>query len=126
MANKTGMAFDPEQVQELSSALKAIANTTQTALADAESVFKRLKGEEVIGESAQKVPIVEAIDDAQASFVGANNKLGRMNDMVTAICEKLGIATNANIRTTEDASAAIHAQAVKVREATESKGAKAN
>ena len=26
MANKTGMAFDPEQVQELSSALKAIEN----------------------------------------------------------------------------------------------------
>lgn len=125
MANKTGMAFDPEQVQELSSALKAIANVTKTALGDADKVFAQLLGEEVIGESAQKAPITEAINDTKLSFVNANDKIDRMNDVVNEICEKLGIATSTNIRTTEDASAAIHAQAVKVREATESKGAKA-
>lgn len=125
MANKTGMAFDPEQVQELSSALKAIANVTKTALGDAQKVFAQLRGEEVIGESAQKAPITEAINDTDLAFVNSNDKIDRMVEVVNEICEKLGIATSTNIRTTEDASAAIHAQAVKVREATESKGAKA-
>lgn len=118
MAAKTGMAFDPEQVQVLSSALKALENNTSATLDKAEKCFEKLLGESIIGESAQKTPIIEAITGTDKSFVGVRDQLGRMGTAVDAVCEKLGVATSANIKTTADASASIHAQAQKVRENT--------
>lgn len=125
MANKTGMAFDPEQVQELSSALKAVANVSKTALESAAGCFNQIKGDEVIGDSEQKEPIVAAIVDTEKTFVEVTNKIDRMVSVVDSVCEKLGISTNTNIRTTEEASGALHSQAQKVREASASGGAKA-
>lgn len=116
MSSKTGMAFDPEQVQELSSALKALAQASTTVMDDCKKTFDQLKSDDVVGESEQKEPIIAAINEAETSFVAVNNKLGRMIKLVDSICEKLGIQVNQNIRTADDAAQAIEAQAKKIKE----------
>lgn len=118
MAAKTGLAFDPEQMKELSSAMKALANNTQSTIDETKKAFDELRGDEVIGESEQKAVIVEAIDETEKTFLFIVEKLNRMVMTVDSVCEKLGISTNQNIRTTEEAVSAIDAQAKKVKEAT--------
>lgn len=118
MSSKTGMAFDPEQVQELASALKALAQASTTVMDGCTTTFAPLKGDEIVGDSEQKEPILEAIKDTEEAFVLVNNKLGRMIKLVDSICEKLGIQVNQNIRTADDAAQAIDAQAKKIKEST--------
>lgn len=118
MAAKTGLAFDPEQMKELSSAMKALANNTQSTIDETKKVFDELRGDEVIGDSEQKNVIIEAIDETEKTFLFVVEKLNRMVMTVDSVCEKLGISTNQNIRTTEEAVSAIDAQAKKVKEAT--------
>lgn len=118
MAAKTGLAFDPEQMKELSSAMKALANNTQSTIDETKKAFDELRGDEVIGESEQKAVIVEAIDETEKTFLFIVEKLSRMVMTVDSVCDKLGISTNQNIRTTEEAVSAIDAQAKKVKEAT--------
>lgn len=117
MAAKTGLAFDPEQMKELSSAMKALAGNTQSTIDEAKKVFDALRGDEIIGDSEQKEVIIESIDSTEKTFVFLVEKLSRMIMTVDSVCEKLGISTNQNIRTTEEAVGAINAQAKKVKEA---------
>ena len=118
MAAKTGLAFNPEQMKELSSAMKALANNTQSTLDEVKKVFDALRGDEVLGDGEQKEVIVESINSTEQTFVFLVEKLNRMIHTVDSVCEKLGISTSQNIRTTEEAVNAINAQSKKVKEAT--------
>ena len=118
MAAKTGLAFNPEQMKELSSAMKALANNTQSTLDEVKKVFDALRGDEVLGDGEQKKVIVESINSTEQTFVFLVEKLNRMILTVDSVCEKLGISTSQNIRTTEEAVNAINAQSKKVKEAT--------
>lgn len=118
MAAKTGLAFNPEQMKELSSAMKALANNTQSTLDEVKKVFDALRGDEVLGDGEQKEVIVESINSTEQTFVFLVEKLNRMILTVDSVCEKLGISTSQNIRTTEEAVNAINAQSKKVKEAT--------
>ena len=118
MAAKTGLAFNPEQMKELSSAMKALANNTQSTLDEVKKVFDALRGDEVLGDGEQKEVIVESINSTEQTFVFLVEKLNRMIMTVDSVCEKLGISTSQNIRTTEEAVSAINAQSKKVKEAT--------
>lgn len=118
MAAKTGLAFNPEQMKELSSAMKALANNTQSTLDEVKKVFDTLRGDEVLGDGEQKEVIVESINSTEQTFVFLVEKLNRMILTVDSVCEKLGISTSQNIRTTEEAVNAINAQSKKVKEAT--------
>ena len=118
MAAKTGLAFNPEQMKELSSAMKALANNTQSTLDEVKKVFDALRGDEVLGGGEQKEVIVESINSTEQTFVFLVEKLNRMIMTVDSVCEKLGISTSQNIRTTEEAVSAINAQSKKVKEAT--------
>lgn len=118
MAAKTGLAFNPEQMKELSSAMKALANNTQSTLDEVKKVFDTLRGDEVLGDGEQKEVIVESINSTEQTFVFLIEKLNRMILTVDSVCEKLGISTSQNIRTTEEAVSAINAQSKKVKEAT--------
>lgn len=118
MAAKTGLAFNPEQMKELSSAMKALANNTQSTLDEVKKVFNALRGDEVLGDGEQKEVIVESINSTEQTFVFLVEKLNRMILTVDSVCEKLGISTSQNIRTTEEAVNAINAQSKKVKEAT--------
>ena len=118
MAAKTGLAFNPEQMKELSSAMKALANNTQSTLDEVKKVFNALRGDEVLGDGEQKEVIVESINSTDQTFVFLVEKPNRMILTVHSVCEKLGISTSQNIRTTEEAVNAINAQSKKVKEAT--------
>ena len=118
MAAKTGLAFNPEQMKELSSAMKALANNTQSTLDEVKKVFDALRGDEVLGDGEQKEVIVESINSTEQTFVFLVEKLNRMILTVDSVCEKLGISTSQNIRTTEEAVNAINAQSKKVKDAT--------
>ncbi len=118
MAAKTGLAFNPEQMKELSSAMKALANNTQSTLDEVKKVFDALRGDGVLGDGEQKEVIVESINSTEQTFVFLVEKLNRMILTVDSVCEKLGISTSQNIRTTEEAVNAINAQSKKVKEAT--------
>lgn len=118
MAAKTGIAFDPQAVVDLSAGVKALASNLQNTMDSVEVTFKQLEGDEIIGDSAQKTPIIEGIKTARDAYAAVNEKLIRMVNTIDNVCTDLGIAMNKNIKTNEDAVSVIGAASKRAKEAT--------
>lgn len=117
--NMTSTKFDNEQVSALISSCAAIANSI-TGIVDTEitPVFRALESDDVIGESETKVPLMDAIKSCNGSIDALTAKLGRMKGVIEQVQKDASVSINKNIRTTEDAAAAIAAQKKKVEETT--------
>ena len=122
MAAKSQMAFNAEQTEALSTAVKALVNNMTTQFDEIDNVFRQFEGEEIIGESTQKEPVVQAISIARDAFKSVTEKLSRINATIDSVCSELGIAINQNIKSNEEAVTVIATAAGKAKEATGANG----
>lgn len=117
MADKNSKKFEPEQMIELSGGVKALVNNLEAKMDEIDVTFKALEGEEIIAESAQKTPIVDAIKNIRETYSKIAEKMTRQVAIIDNIASELGVAINTNIRTNEEAVAAISSVSKKAQEA---------
>lgn len=118
MSSKTGTAFDKEQVTDLSAAVKALCSNTEAQWDEAAKIFNELRGEDIVGESEQKAPIIESINIAEDAWRAVTDKLQRMVTTIDSCCETMGVAVNKNVQKSEDAMQTITAAAAKAKSST--------
>lgn len=118
MADKTRTAFDKEQVVDLSAAVKALVNNVQAQWDETAKVFNELRGEDIVGESEQKAPIIESINIAEDAWKAVSEKLQRMVTTIDACCESMGVAVSKNVSKSEEAVQLINSAAAKAKAAT--------
>lgn len=118
MADKTGTAFDKEQVTDLSAAVKALCNNLQAQWDETSKIFNELRGEDIVGESEQKTPIIESINIAEDAWKATADKLQRMVTTIDSCCESMGVAVSKNVQKSEDAMQLINSAAAKAKAST--------
>jgi hypothetical protein len=119
MATKNSTSFDRDQTKALADGVTGIINSVSAVLEnEVKPIFAQLKGDDVIGESDTKVPLMEAITQAEQAMTAVFDKLGRMQKAIETVCEATGVAVNKNIQSTEEATQVVAAAKKKVEEST--------
>lgn len=120
MAVKNGaMHGDPEQIRALGEAMKSmsasLANTFETELTP---LIKKLRGDEVIGDSQSKEPLMDCLKEVEATIAEVQDKMNRMSKAVDAVGEKFEMNISANIRSTQEIAQNLATAKRNVTEAT--------
>lgn len=118
MADKTRTAFDKEQVTDLSAGVKALCNNLESTWDETSKVFNELRGEDIVGESEQKTPIIESINIAEDAWKAVAEKLQRMVTTIDSCCESMGVAVSKNVQKSEEAMQLINSAAAKAKAST--------
>lgn len=118
MADKTKTAFDKEQVTDLAAAVKALVNNLESQWDETAKVFNELRGEDIVGESEQKEPIIESINLAEDAWKQTSEKLQRMVTTIDQCCSTMSIAVSKNVQKSEEAMQLISSAAAKAKAST--------
>ena len=119
MAIKNSTAFSKEQTGALAESVTGIINAiTNTFQTEVQPIINQLKGEDVIGESETKEPLLKTVKELEKTMNGVTDKLGRMQKAITTVCETTGVAVNKNITSTDEAAQTVAAAKKKVEEST--------
>jgi hypothetical protein len=113
---KMSKAYNSEQISALLAAIAAIQQNLTTLMDDSDKTFKRFEGDEIMGDSEQKTPIIDGISQVRVCYNTIQEKSISMKAKADATATQLGEAIQANIKTNEEAAALIAAAAKKVTE----------
>lgn len=113
---KAGMAFNTDQVVSLIAGIRAIQMNMDSLMQDCDKTFKAFEGDTIMGESEQKVPIIDGIGQVRACFNAIEEKSISMATKADNVANSLGEAIQLNIKTNEEAAQLIAAAAKKVQE----------
>lgn len=118
MATKKSTSFDKDQTAALAAGVTGIINVMDASWAEVDKTFAMCEGEEIIGESDTKAPLLDAIKSVREGYKVVVDKLGRMSKAIETVCETTGVHVNKNIQNTEEATQVIAAAKKKAEEAT--------
>lgn len=119
MAIKNSTAFSKEQTGALAESVTGIINAlTNTFQTEVQPIINQIKGEDIIGESETKEPLMATVAQVEQTMSVVTDKLERMQKAITAVCETTGVAINKNITSTDEAAQTVAAAKKKVEEST--------
>lgn len=119
MAFKNSAAFSREQTAALSESVTGIINAlTNTFQTEVQPIIAQIKGEDIIGESETKEPLLNTVAELEKTMDVVTDKLSRMQKAITTVCEATGVAVNKNITSTDEAAQTVAAAKKKVEEST--------
>lgn len=120
--NGSGTSWVPSQGDALIEAVNAAYNGLNDKYEEIQSIFRQLRGEDVIGESTSKDKLVEVMDGVDNTFNILNEKLANVKTTLNQVFEAVNAASDTNESATADAASSVQ-NAAKRAEDTNGSGA---
>lgn len=118
MADRGTAGFSPEQTAELAALMTGMVNVVNEVVDTIKKQIANASGDEILGESESKVAINENLAQLQAILDNVTEKGQETVKRINQIADMLGVSVAQNIKSTEDATAALNSLAKKAQDAT--------